>query len=60
MDEENVDHRAIEQLAYRLWQERGSPTGSPNEDWYRAEQELNQERFYSDLVSGFAMGPTET
>lgn len=30
----------IAALAYELWQERGCPEGSPEEDWYRAEQEL--------------------
>lgn len=30
----------IEQVAYRLWQERGAPIGSPEVDWERAEQEL--------------------
>jgi Protein of unknown function (DUF2934) len=28
-------------LAYRLWNERGCPLGSPEEDWFRAEQELS-------------------
>jgi hypothetical protein len=32
----------LEQLAYRYWQERGCPTGSPEEDWYRAEAELRR------------------
>jgi hypothetical protein len=27
-------------LAYQFWQERGCPIGSPDEDWFRAEQEL--------------------
>lgn len=27
-------------LAYILWQERGCPEGSSEEDWFRAEQEL--------------------
>ena len=26
-------------VAYRLWEERGCPEGSPD-DWYRSEQEL--------------------
>lgn len=26
--------------AYLLWQDRGSPLGSPEEDWLRAEQEI--------------------
>ena len=27
-------------LAYALWEKRGRPEGSPDDDWYRAEQEL--------------------
>ena len=27
-------------LAYRLWQERGCPEGSPEVDWLQAQQEL--------------------
>ena len=30
----------IAALAYRLWQERGCPIGSPEEDWLRAEELL--------------------
>jgi Protein of unknown function (DUF2934) len=30
----------IELIAYRLWEERGRPHGSPEEDWYRAELEV--------------------
>jgi hypothetical protein len=26
--------------AYELWLERGCPDGTPEQDWYRAEQEL--------------------
>jgi Protein of unknown function (DUF2934) len=32
------DH--IAGLAYSLWESRGRPIGSPEEDWFRAEQEL--------------------
>ena len=32
----------ISALAYRLWTERGCPIGSPEEDSFRAEQELIQ------------------
>ena len=28
--------------AYHLWQERGCPIGSPEEDWFTAEEELNE------------------
>ena len=30
----------IAKLAYQLWLQRGSPEGSPEEDWYRAEMLL--------------------
>jgi Protein of unknown function (DUF2934) len=29
----------IEELAYRFWEERGCPFGSPEEDWLKAERE---------------------
>ena len=30
----------IPALAYKLWQDRGCPDGSPQEDWFRAIEEL--------------------
>ncbi len=30
----------ITALAYHLWQARGRPEGSPEEDWFHAEREL--------------------
>jgi hypothetical protein len=36
------DHEEIARLAYSYWQARGCPIGSPEEDWYRAENELRQ------------------
>ena len=30
----------VEAMAYQLWLQRGCPTGSEQEDWYRAEAEL--------------------
>jgi Protein of unknown function (DUF2934) len=35
------DHEKQQQtafLAYQFWMERGSPVGSPSEDWFRAER----------------------
>jgi Protein of unknown function (DUF2934) len=37
---ETMDHGAIATRAYELWQARGCPIGSSQEDWFRAEQEL--------------------
>ena len=37
---ETMDEAAIAARAYELWQERGSPVGSDQDDWFRAEQEL--------------------
>jgi hypothetical protein len=33
-------HENIAALAFALWQERGCPEGSPELDWFRAEEEL--------------------
>jgi len=38
----NTQHEQIEILAYRLWEKRGGPLGSPDDDWFRAERELIQ------------------
>jgi hypothetical protein len=34
------DRGDIATLAYQLWNDRGCPIGSPDEDWFRAENEL--------------------
>jgi hypothetical protein len=33
-------HDELCQAAYRFWEERGCPDGSPEVDWQRAEYEL--------------------
>jgi len=33
-------HNEIAELAYSLWQGRGCPQGSPEEDWFRAAHQL--------------------
>jgi Protein of unknown function (DUF2934) len=38
-------HRDIAELAYELWQARGCPNGSPQEDWFRAVEELRSRSF---------------
>ena len=36
--------------AHRLWEERGCPIGSPEEDWFRAEEEIRSEQAARDEV----------
>ena len=38
--EQQPTHEEIVALAYTLWQQRGCPEGSPEEDWLAAEQQL--------------------
>jgi hypothetical protein len=36
-----TDHRSIGELAYQLWQARGCPQGSAEQDWLEAERQLD-------------------
>lgn len=38
------EQQQIAVLAYYYWQERGSPHGSPDEDWFRAAQDIRARR----------------
>jgi hypothetical protein len=40
--------RAIVELAYYLWRERGCPDGSPEEDWYKAELIIDRDSSFPD------------
>lgn len=40
MNSANSEHLRVQLLAYTLWQKRGSPLGSPNADWFTAEEIL--------------------
>ena len=37
-------HEEIAALAYSLWEARGCPEGSPEEDWLSAECALNEQQ----------------
>jgi hypothetical protein len=39
-------HEFVEKLAYKLWEQRGRPLGSPDVDWFAAEQAV-----YASLVA---------
>jgi hypothetical protein len=41
-------HELVAKLAYKFWEERGRPFGSPETDWFRAEQEV----YFSLLAAG--------
>lgn len=36
----SVSHEEVAKLAHRFWAERGHQHGKPEDDWFRAEQEL--------------------
>jgi len=71
MNSQVADHfRAqVEKLAFEFWEERGCPSGSPEEDWFRAEQVLRHHfgPSFPDLLnspaafslSSMSMGPVE-
>ncbi len=40
----NNESDVVAALAYELWQERGCPVGSDQEDWFRAEAQLESQR----------------
>ena len=37
-----LEHKKIARLAYSYWEGRGCPDGSPEQDWFRAEEELRR------------------
>ena len=39
-----TEEQVIALRAYELWEERGCPIGSDQEDWFRAEKELGTRR----------------
>ena len=47
-----LTQEAIARRAYQYWAARGRPIGSPEEDWYRAEQDVLMDQ----LVWGSATG----
>jgi Protein of unknown function (DUF2934) len=46
-------HEFVEQLAYKLWEQRGCPLGSPEVDWFAAEQAV-----YASLVASGMITPS--
>ncbi|HST11955.1 MAG TPA: DUF2934 domain-containing protein [Terriglobales bacterium] len=46
-------HEFVAKLAYKLWEERGRPFGSPEVDWFAAERAT-----YSALVASSLVAPS--
>ena len=48
-------HEFVAKLAYKLWEQRGRPFGSPEVDWFAAEQTVSSALVASGLVAPAAM-----
>ena len=46
-----LDVRKQQELAYRLWEERGRPEGRPDEDWFEAERRLRSDQHDSESAA---------
>jgi Protein of unknown function (DUF2934) len=51
-------HAFVQVAAYYLWQRRGCPIGTPEIDWFRAEQELTKQEDSSGTPALVAMAAT--
>ena len=47
-------HEFVAKIAYKLWEERGLPSHSPEVDWFAAERVM-----YSALVASGLVAPSE-
>ena len=45
------NHGGVAALAYKMWQERGCPFGSDQEDWFRAENEIKSRKALAEGAS---------
>lgn len=50
-------HDLVAKLAYKLWENRGRPLGSPELDWFAAERAVYRALVASGLVSPSAIDP---
>jgi hypothetical protein len=46
-----MNHDAIAALAYEYWLQRGCPIGSPEEDWFRAEEQIRTQQMTPPAVT---------
>lgn len=45
-------HGEIAALAYEFWMARGCPIGSPEEDWFRAEEQIKNRKTNAEERTG--------
>jgi hypothetical protein len=45
-----LEHKRIARLAYSYWEARGRPDGSPEQDWFRAEEEIRRRKSAFEVV----------
>jgi DUF2934 family protein len=50
-------HEFVAKLAYQLWEKRGRPFGSPEVDWFAAEQAVYSSLLASGLIAPSANDP---
>lgn len=50
-------HEFVERIAHKLWEDRGSPSGSPEVDWRAAERALYVRLVASGLIEPAADEP---
>ena len=44
-------HEFVAKLAYKFWEERGRPLGSPDVDWFAAERAMHTSLLVSGLIT---------
>lgn len=52
-------HEFVAKLAYKLWEQRGRPFGSPEVDWFAAERVVYASLAASGLVAPSATDPRQ-
>jgi hypothetical protein len=50
-------HEFVEKLAYKLWAQRGRPPGSPDVDWFAAEQAVYASLAASGMIAASPNDP---
>ena len=52
-------HEFVAKLAYKLWEQRGRPFGSPEVDWFAAERAVYSSLVASGLVTASPNAPQQ-